>query len=150
MPKNELAIKPGIFHWDHRSFDDFWVNRKRLAVLLKSPESVTPFGWFGGEGDLERVAVFEDQFAKMLLGRSPSDLCEGRVPLFICGICADYGCGAITCRVSLEPDLVVWDDFGWDVIDEDEGTSRHDNFLGHEFVFNRLSYERVFERYLKK
>lgn len=49
-----------------------------------------------------------------LLGEVPSTFESGRVPLFVCGCCADLGCGALSVAVEHTPEGVVWRDFGWD------------------------------------
>lgn len=35
----------------------------------------------------------------------------GRLPLYVCPMCADLGCGALTVEVVQEPDVVTWRDF---------------------------------------
>lgn len=38
-------------------------------------------------------------------------LAPGRLPLYVCQICADIGCGAITVEVARPDGLVAWQDF---------------------------------------
>ena len=144
MARHELSIRSGLRTPRNCTFDDFYVNKRRLSDILKITDSITPFGWLG----TERVsrAELEDRFARMLLGTASSDLRADRVPLFICGECADYGCGATTCRVTVSDMLVEWSDFGWDNNYEDD-TRRFDDLLGHHFYFDRQAYESVFRPY---
>jgi hypothetical protein len=55
-----------------------------------------------------------------LLGRrASSDLARGRAALLVCAVCGDLGCGAVTARLQLEPDLVIWNEFAWENGDEE-------------------------------
>jgi hypothetical protein len=147
MSRHQLSIGIGLRHHRSCAYDDFFINKKRLSDILKVRDPITPFGWLGTT-QVPR-ADLEDCFARMLLGSAPSDLRADRIPLFICGECADYGCGAITCTVTLSDTMVEWSDFGWDVTYEEE-TNRLDDLLSHHFYFDRVSYEAVFQRYTIK
>lgn len=147
MAWHQLSIGIGIRIHRNCAYDDFFINKKRLSDILKVRDPITPFGWLG-TAQVQR-AELEDHFARMLLGIAPSDLRAGRVPLFICGECADYGCGVTTCTVTISDTTVEWSDFGWDVTYEEE-TNRFDALLGHHFYFDRVSYEAVFQRYTIK
>ena len=68
-------------------------------------------------GDATRLEVAQPEAAidslRKLLGLVEPDFPDGRVALYVCGECGDYGCGATTVRVTFGADEVVWDDFGW-------------------------------------
>ena len=145
MAQHELTIRIGVRDQRNCPYDDFYINNKRLSEIMKVSDPITPFGWLGR--DSESRLKLEDQFARMLLGREPSDLRSGRVPLFICGECADYGCGATTCKVTVLDELVEWSDFGWDV-DYEEETRHFKEHLGHHFIFDRQKYESILSRYI--
>lgn len=147
MAQHELSIRGGLRAQRNCPYDDFYVNKKRLSDLLKIADPITPFGWLGTD-QVPRAEV-EDRFARMLLGIEPSDLRPNRIPISICGECADYGCGATTCCVTLSDDLVEWSDFGWDNNYEDE-THHSDALLGHHFYFDRQSYEDLLNPYTIK
>ena len=51
------------------------------------------------------------ELVRQLLGRDKSEFPSGRVPLFICEECGDLDCGAVTVRVDIGPESVVWSDF---------------------------------------
>ena len=45
---------------------------------------------------------------RMLIGRAPGDLEGGHVPLYVCPLCGDYGCGTVSVALHVEPDHVEW------------------------------------------
>ena len=51
------------------------------------------------------------RFRQMLLLKQPSHLRSGRVPIFVCPECADYGCGVVTAAVAKDGDFAIWDSF---------------------------------------
>ena len=147
MAQHELSIRRGLRVQRSCPYDDFYINNRRLSDLLKIVDPITPFGWLGT--DQVPKAEVEDRFARMLLGIEPSDLRPDRIPIFICGECADYGCGATTCRVTLSDNLVEWSHFGCDN-NYEEGTHHPDGLLGHHFCFDRESYEKLLNNYTIK
>jgi hypothetical protein len=48
---------------------------------------------------------------EMLVGKKPGDVEGGRVPLYVCECCADYGCGVTSIILTLNPETVVWSEF---------------------------------------
>ena len=52
---------------------------------------------------------------QQLLGRMPSRLPTGRVPLYVCTCCGDEDCGTVVARIEIGPDTVVWSDFTLEV-----------------------------------
>jgi hypothetical protein len=144
MSKHELTVRPGFRTQRNCKYDDFYVNGTRLSDILKVSDPITPFGWLGTE-KVSRSEL-EDRFARMILGTEQSDLRTGRVPIFICGECADYGCGVTTCRVTVSDTIVEWSDFGWDNNYKDE-THRIDAQLTHHFYFDRELYDAIFRPY---
>lgn len=49
-----------------------------------------------------------------LLSENASRLDSGRVPLYVCELCADVGCGVLAVRVAGSGDVVTWSDFAWE------------------------------------
>ncbi|HEY0216622.1 MAG TPA: hypothetical protein VGC57_09540 [Cellulomonas sp.] len=82
-----------------------------------------------------------------LLGTGPSELPGGRVPLYVCPVCADLGCGAVSALVERTATSVVWRDFGWDVwsVPEDGDEIRFD---GGPFVFDRAQHDAEITRFV--
>ena len=82
------------------------LNRRPLSSLLSQPGLTGTFGW--------QDAKIEKSFAFQLLRREPSKLPSGRVPLTLCGECADLGCGCVAVLVSELEECVVWSAFAFD------------------------------------
>ncbi len=99
----ERAIRGGgggrteIVHWD------YLVDGVSLRERLKVGDMISPFGWLRPAADA--------RFRQILLLKQPSDLKPGRVPIFVCPECADYGCGAVTAAVTKDGDFIIWDSF---------------------------------------
>lgn len=69
-------------------------------------------------------------------------LAPGRFPLYVCPVCADLGCGALTVGVVREGDQVVWRDFRME-----DGYSDPDEVIDltgfGPFVFDAQQYDRA-------
>jgi hypothetical protein len=54
----------------------------------------------------------------LLLLESTGDTPSGRVALYVCPLCGDYGCGVISVKVTREGTDILWREFGrendWD------------------------------------
>lgn len=118
------------------TFDEFQVNRQPLSLFLPVGDRMGVFGWRGAKEDRRS--------ARQFMGREPSDFPDGRVPLYICPLCGDLGCGALSAKVSFQDGCVVWSDFGTQA-------------LGSELVlledpirdlwFDRTAYESLLRSY---
>lgn len=51
---------------------------------------------------------------KQLLGRAASEFHSGHVPLYVCSLCGDFACGAVTVRVTELDDCFRWSEFSWE------------------------------------
>jgi hypothetical protein len=77
-----------------------------------------------------------------LLGRRPSEhLPVGRVPLLVCGLCGDLGCGQLTAALDIGDAEVSWSDFLWE---DGFFEPRPVEQLHERLTFDRTSYEAVF------
>lgn len=85
--------------------------------------------------------------ARQLAGFEPSPFDGWRVPLFLCQICGDLGCGAFTVLVSEECDVITWSDFGW--IADDNKSILQDPIMRRfgPFSFDRKEYMDRFASY---
>jgi hypothetical protein len=45
---------------------------------------------------------------------TPADTDDGRLMLFVCPECGDLGCGAVTFRLTIRDDRVVWSEFAYE------------------------------------
>jgi hypothetical protein len=89
-----------------RRYFEYIINRQPLSRLLDVSGRPGVFGW--------QEAKVEQSYALQLLLRERSALESGRVPLYICGECADLGCQCVAVRVSEDEECVVWSDFAYD------------------------------------
>jgi hypothetical protein len=98
------------------------------------PSNVSALGW-SSDYPANR-AVIVDQF----LGQCPSELESGRVPVLVCEMCGDVGCGALAVRITRDGKLVKWTD--WADEDGDE-LSREVGWPTRpdELVFDQSNYE---------
>lgn len=147
---NSFALEPGERPFEalgpdsyrsRRQFMDFVIDGAPLqAMLLRSRRG--PLA-----DDLVPVLVADwpiDQDLETLLGRTPSELVDGRVPIYVCPECGDLGCGGVTAVVDWAVDSVVWRDLvfqnNYEPFEDDE---RFDD-VG-PFTFDRLEYEATLE-----
>lgn len=70
-----------------------------------------------------------------LLGAVPSPLGDERVALYVCPVCGDTECGALTAVLSVSHSVVTWTDLGWYTQIGIEGLEG----LG-PFTFDRVQY----------
>jgi hypothetical protein len=117
-------------------FLDFVVNGKSLIRLLKGGGNYVT--------NLNRVwvpAVIPKHVAVMLGQEQDPDLEPGRVPLMVCAMDGDIGCGAVTAALSLTPATVTWSDFRWE-----DGSEPFDvpDGLPDPVTFERRQYEQEF------
>ena len=75
--------------------------------------------------DVARPEAAREGLEQLAGARERSDdwpLAPGRLPLYVCPVCADLGCGAITVEVVRHEGVVTWQDFrmenGYSVPDE--------------------------------
>ena len=62
-----------------------------------------------------------ERIAKIFTFESPPEIKQDRVALFVCPLCGDLACGAITFRLSRVGETVRWSDFAHENgYDEDE------------------------------
>lgn len=119
-------------------FLDLVVNGRSLVLLVN------------GEGtyvtNLNRAWVSEviPEHVAVMLGRQQDpELGWGRVPLVVCAVDGDIGCGAVTASLSLTPETVSWSDFRWE-----DGREQFEvpEGLPDVLTFERRQYEQQFEQ----
>jgi hypothetical protein len=117
---------------------DYYVDGVRLSDTLKVGDFIPPFGWLKPET--------EQKFASMLLRKTESDLRPGRIPLFVCPECVDYGCGAVTCEIARNDQQIIWTKFGFEN-NYDETLHRSKEC---EFRFDATQYWQTFQDVLQR
>ncbi len=50
----------------------------------------------------------------LLLCERSGDTPSGRVALYICPLCGDYGCGVISAKIEKDAGSIVWSEFGYE------------------------------------
>lgn len=113
---------------------DYLIDGRSLRNWLRVGDFIPPLGWLKPEA--------EERFRQILLLKRPSDTKSGRIPLFVCAECADYGCGVLTAVAEKIEDHVVWHSFGMenDYEDEVQMLALHHQ---HRFVFDKTKYWRL-------
>lgn len=97
-----MGHQEGGEYQQERYYRDFLINGVALADRL--PGQIPVFDWL--PVDVQRATL--DQ----LSGRVAGEMDGGRVPLCVCSACGDLGCGAVSMRVEVLEDAVIWREFG--------------------------------------
>ncbi len=102
MP-NILQLREAIAPEGKFSYQDYYINGRRLADRFDTGGSLPPLGWFTPEVDLHsrRVLLLDEEFE-----HDPE-----RLPIFVCHWCGDYLCGYVSALVTRQGDQVIWSDF---------------------------------------
>lgn len=74
-----------------------------------------------------------------LLGRISGDFDDASIALFVCPVCSDLGCGALTIELRATTDTISWVRFGWQdgITDEPQPWPLPEQSLS----FERVTYE---------
>lgn len=98
----------------HREYLDFVVDGKPLRELvLRRVVDVDEANDYASLLVTNWPVDLIADHVRMLLGEAPSQLADGRVPLYVCAECGGLGCGTITVVIERANDTVTWRDFGW-------------------------------------
>ena len=144
-----LTLKP-----DHqRGIDvyELYVDGAPLRALLTETDAedaeanegdvvgdTIPVLWHG-----QRFGVPEE--VGVLLGERPPTVEGGRVPIYVCPVCGDIDCGAVTAVIERTPATVTWRDLRWtDAGRDDEEPIR---FGGGPFVFDAAQHDAELRRF---
>lgn len=85
-----------------------------------------------------------DEVIDRFLGLRAPDAPSGRTSIYVCALCSDLGCGAITVLIERAPGVVIWRDFGWQNDYEPDVTSDGMVDVG-PFQFDESAYRAFFE-----
>jgi hypothetical protein len=138
----------------HRRFDqhprdlysiDFLVNDTSLCSATRANER-------GMAGCFMSLAVpgHTAKLAKIFAGELLADVLPGdRIPLFVCPICGDAGCGTISFKLTHQGKLVRWSEFAYENTWDDEVTDFESYSTLGPFEFDLEPYERAIGRAVK-
>lgn len=84
----------------------------------------------------------QEQINRLLLHSNP-DLNDNRYSLYVCP-CTDLGCGAVSLKIEIQGDFIVWSDFGVEDTLEYRSTFKIFEGIG-PFYFRREDYEEVLQ-----
>ena len=128
--------KPGLGK-TKREFLDFSIDGTSLyeALTDRGFDNISCLGWSDVQG--QQVAI------DRLLCRAPADFLDERISLYICPECGDLDCGAISLIIQEEEGFVVWRDFGFENMYE-ENIERESLADVGPFFFDKRRYEELF------
>ena len=114
---------------------DFIVDNYSLHELIYGPDGLN-------EGAISCLTLLYDEkgFQKALdslLLRRTSDFPNNRRALYVCPICGDLDCGAVTVVIEESENTIIWRDFGWENTCEDN-VERYEP--AETFVFDKVQY----------
>lgn len=92
-----------------REYIDFIVSGQSLGQLFGLPD-FDLIGTFGCSENKE----YENRHVDEFLGLEQPELITGRTCLYVCPECGEIGCGAITAKIELTDETVIWKDFGYE------------------------------------
>ena len=138
------GLRPGETFGDNlsrteRKYIDFIVSGQSLKQLAGAftADRVGIFGWIPDKW-------YENDRIDEFLGLIPAELSTGRTSFYVCAECGDIGCGALTAKIDVTGEQVIWRDFGY------ETNYSEPDFSGFRsigpFVFEKTEYARTFEK----
>jgi hypothetical protein len=136
----DRAIEPqGVASKARRRFLDFAVDGDPLydGIRGRGLDCISPL-WL----DDSTARAFAVDSARRLLGELDGDAPDGRVSVYVCAECGDLGCGAVTVRLRISEDSVVWEDWGWQT-NYSEAVDALPREGIDDIVFERTEYEQV-------
>jgi hypothetical protein len=130
--------------WKHRVIDgaqtprrflDFVIDGKSLYEKIEA-DVISPLGWLPPTENLNEI--------NRLLLTLPADLPNNRNSIYVCPLCADLGCGAVSALIERVGDSIVWRDFGYEN-NYDENISRDGYESIGPFTFKTDEYAKAIQ-----
>jgi len=92
-----------------RKYIDFIVSGQSLGQLFGLPDFdlIGTFGWTENK-------EYENKHIDEFLGIEKAELETGRTCFYVCAECGDIGCGAITAKIEVNDNNIIWKDFGYE------------------------------------
>lgn len=122
-----------------RTYIDFVVSDKALSDLfvICDLDLIGTFGWAENK-------AYESAQLDQFLGLKATELKSGRTSFYVCPMCADIGCGAITALIEVTDTSVIWKDFGYETDDSEPELEAYKH-IG-PFVFEKTAYTNTLEK----
>jgi len=83
-----------------------FLTSKSLYSIFKSDDYISVLGQSDEEAQRKEI--------QRLLLKLPPELENGRYFIYVCPMCADLGCGAITVSINREGENIIWTDFRYE------------------------------------
>lgn len=121
-----------------RKFIDFVISGNSLGQLLevRKKDLIGTFGW------TENIHYENNQIDEFL-GLVKPQLKTERTSFYVCPECGDIGCGAITAKIEVKDNVVIWKDFGYENDLEEPNLSDYKK-IG-PYRFDKTEYAKTLE-----
>ena len=117
---------------------DLLVNGLSLRAMVDNSQLASRFA-------VEQKAIDPYDVVTDFMGSSQAS--HGRMPLFVCPMCGDIGCGAVTLKVERQDYVIIWSDFRYQTSMSVEDTEHYYSQVG-PFTFDIGQYKAVIESLL--
>ena len=116
---------------ESQKFLDFVIDGMSFYDRLDG-DLISPLGWF--------LPEHHQKVVDRLVLREPPDFADGRTGIYVCRVCGDIECGALSAFIERDGDNIVWRDFVYqNNLDPDLGYDDNYRELG-PFVFDAEQY----------
>jgi len=117
---------------------DFIVSDKALSdvFVVSELDLVGALGWTENK-------AYESGQLDQFLGIKAPELKTGRISFYVCPMCSDIGCGAITARIEITDNAVIWKDFGYETNYSEPQLTEYQH-IG-PFIFEKEAYKKILE-----
>lgn len=138
---NELSFKSANrnLSLDQKAvgYFDFLIDGISLLKILGFHEHdlTSPFGNWNKDPQYDNLEEFELKVTPQLE--------SGRIPIYVCGLCGDFGCGAITFRIVKTNKTIIWNEFTYE--NSYEQYPETERLREFSFKFNIDQYYTAFE-----
>ncbi|MBK6643571.1 MAG: hypothetical protein IPG39_21235 [Bacteroidetes bacterium] len=136
--RHRQTFKNGSTQVD-RKYIDFIVSGQSLGQTFGLPD-LDFIGVFGWTENNEEENKQLDEF----LGKRTPELETGRTSFYVCPECGDIGCGAITAKIEITENRVIWKEFGYE---NNYSAPQLDNYKSIPHLeFDKTEYIETFEK----
>lgn len=119
-----------------REYIDFVVSGQSLGQLLgvSKFDLIGTFGWSVNK-------EYENNLLDEFLGNTLPELETGRSCFYVCPECGDIGCGAISAKIEVTDDKVIWMTFAYENNYSEPDLKVYDDYMDiGPFTFDKSQY----------